>query len=133
MYGLKISLLINPLLIALFTAVAIPVGYAFGYTNNDETIIYFFIMISMSKLFIASLKDALDGPAFKLYFLPIDAATKFDVQTKIEGVITAFAGLVAGGLIILINNFHLFSLIHVSIFTLPGSCPLVLCYQQDAQ
>ena len=62
----------------------------------------------------------LDGPAFKLYFLPIDATTKFDIQTKIEGVITAFAGLVAGGLIILINNVQLFTLIHVSIFTLPA-------------
>ena len=64
-YGLKISLLVNPLLIALFTAIAIPVGYAFGYTENDETIIYFFIMIAMSKLFIASLKDAFRWAGFQ--------------------------------------------------------------------
>lgn len=118
-YGLKVSLLINPLLISIFTLLAIPIGYTFGYSGVSETFVIFFVIISMSKLFIASLKDALDGPAFKLYFLPIDGEVRFDVQTKIEGVITAFAGLVAGGLIILINNVKIFSLIHVTIFTLP--------------
>jgi ATP:ADP antiporter, AAA family len=119
LYGLKVSLLINPFLLVIFTALAIPIGYSFGYRAGSETIIFFFIIIAMSKLFISSLKDALDGPAFKLYFLPIDSTIRFDVQTKIEGVVTAFAGLVAGGLIILINNVQVFTLIHISIFTLP--------------
>ncbi|UII30537.1 hypothetical protein LVD17_19790 [Fulvivirga ulvae] len=118
-YGLKVSLLINPLLISIFTLLAIPIGYTFGYSGLSETFVIFFVIISMSKLFIASLKDALDGPAFKLYFLPIDGSVRFDVQTKIEGVITAFAGLIAGGLIILINNVRVFSLIHITVFTLP--------------
>ncbi len=120
LYGLKVSLLVNPLLLIIFTAIAIPIGYTFGFSSaSGEAIIFFFIIISMSKLFISSLKDALDGPAFKLYFLPIDAEVKFDVQTKIEGVVTAFAGLIAGGLIILITKVQVFTLIHISIFTLP--------------
>lgn len=120
LYGLKVALIINPILIALFTALAIPIGYIFGFSDQAESFIYFFIIISMSKLFSASLKDALDGPAFKLYFLPVDQDVKFDVQTKVEGVISAFAYLIAGGLIILINNFQIFSLITISIFTLPA-------------
>lgn len=120
LYGLKVSLLINPILLALFTAIAIPIGLSFGFTKEaGEAIIFFFIIISMSKLFISSLKDALDGPAFKLYFLPVESSIRFDVQTKIEGVVTAFAGLIAGALIILINNVEAFTLIYVSIFTLP--------------
>ncbi|HNP19041.1 MAG TPA: hypothetical protein PKL31_11440 [Fulvivirga sp.] len=119
LYGLKVSLLVNPILLGIFTAIAIPIGYSFGYTAGSETIIFFFIIIAMSKLFISSLKDALDGPAFKLYFLPIDSTIRFDVQTKIEGVVTALAGLIAGGLIILINKVQVFSLIHITIFTLP--------------
>ncbi len=120
LYGLKVSLLINPLLLGIFTAIAIPIGYSFGYNiAAGDTIIFFFIIIAMSKLFVSSLKDALDGPAFKLYFLPIDSSIRFDVQTKIEGVITAFASLIAGGLIILIQSVNVFSLIHISIFTLP--------------
>lgn len=118
-YGLKISLLITPLLIGIFTVLSIPIGYSLGYSGTSDTFIYFFIIISMSKLFMASLKDALDGPAFKLYFLPVDGSIRFDVQTKIEGVITAFAWFLAGGMIILINNIKIFTLIHVSVFTLP--------------
>jgi len=125
LYGLKVSLLINPLLLGIFTVIAIPIGYSFGYNSLSDAFIFFFIIISMSKLFNASLKDALDGPAFKLYFLPVDGSVRFDVQTKIEGVITALAGFFAGGLIILINNVEVFSLIHISIFTLPV---LVLWY-----
>ncbi len=120
LYGLKVSLLINPILLGIFTVIAIPIGYSFGISKEaGEAIIFFFIIIAMSKLFISSLKDALDGPAFKLYFLPVDSSIRFDVQTKIEGVITAFAGLIAGALIILINNVQVFTLIHISIFTLP--------------
>lgn len=118
-YGLKVSLLINPILIGLFTAIAIPIGFAFGYTPDSGSMIFFFIIISMSKLFNASLKDALDGPAFKLYFLPIDGAIRFDVQTKIEGVVTAFAGLLAGALLIIIENIRGLDLIYISVFTLP--------------
>lgn len=118
MYGLKVALLVNPILLAIFTAIALPIGYAFG-TEAGPSMIFFFIIISMSKLFGASLKDALDSPAFKLYFLPMDANIKFDVQTKIEGVVTALAGLIAGALIILIKRLQLFDLIHISIFTLP--------------
>ena len=118
-YGLKVSLLINPILIGLFTAIAIPIGFFFGYSPDSGSLVFFFIIISMSKLFNASLKDALDGPAFKLYFLPIDSSTRFDVQTKIEGVITAFAGLLAGTLLIVIENIKGLDLIYISVFTLP--------------
>ena len=118
-YGLKVSLLINPILIGLFTAIAIPIGFSFGYSPESGSLIFFFIIIAMSKLFNASLKDALDGPAFKLYFLPIDSNLKFDVQTKIEGVVTAFAGLIAGILLIAIQNIEGLDLIYISISTLP--------------
>ena len=118
-YGLRVSLLINPILIGFFTALAIPIGFALGYSIESSSLIYFFIIIAMSKLFNASLKDALDGPAFKLYFLPIDHNLRFDVQTKIEGVVTAFAGLLAGIFLILIKRIEGLDLIYISIFTLP--------------
>lgn len=130
LYGLKVALIVNPVLIGLFTVIAIPTGYIFGYTQDYENFIYFFIIISMSKLFSASLKDALDGPAFKLYFLPVSSDVKFDVQTKVEGVVSAFSSLIAGGLIILINNVQIFSLITISVFTLPA---IVLWYFTTAK
>jgi len=117
-YGLKIALIVNPILIGLFTVLALFIGLIVGYSSGTENFIFFFLIIAMSKLFIDSIKDALDGPSFKLYFLPIDPSVKFDVQTKIEGVVTAFAGVVAGALIIFINYLQL-DLIYLTVFLLP--------------
>ncbi len=105
-YGLKISLLVNPALIILLTILAGLTGLVFTYEAGPD-FGWFFIMIVVTKLFIDSLKDALDGPTFKLYFLPIDANVRFDVSTKIEGVMTAFAAMVAGLLLILMNTLNL--------------------------
>ncbi|MDH5597659.1 MAG: hypothetical protein OEY34_00960, partial [Cyclobacteriaceae bacterium] len=119
-YGLKVALIINPILITIFTVIASGVGYIFGVEKvANEFFIFFFIIIAMSKLFIASLKDALDGPAFKLYFLPVDTHVRFDVQTKVEGVVAAFSGLIAGLLIIGINNLKNVDVLYITLFTLP--------------
>jgi ATP:ADP antiporter, AAA family len=118
-YGMRVSLLVNPVLLALFTGGALVLGLIFGYSKADSLFVVFFMSIALSKLFIRSLKEALDNPTFKLYLLPIESSIRIDVQTKIEGIVTAFAMVVAGGLIILITQLHLFDLIYVTVFTLP--------------
>ena len=117
-YGLKVSLLVNPILIAIFTVAALLTGSLLGFSAESELFFYFFTAIAASKLFIDSIKDALDGPAFKLYFLPVDKNIKFDVQTKIEGVVNTFAFLFAGALILFINYFGL-NLIYITVFLIP--------------
>jgi hypothetical protein len=118
-YGMRVALLINPVLIAIFTVIALGLGAAFGYDPTDNLFMYFFLIISVSKFFIRSLRDSLDNPTFKLYLLPIESNIRIDVQTKIEGIVTAFASVVAGGLILLINRVEFFDLIYISLFTIP--------------
>ncbi|HLZ15795.1 MAG TPA: hypothetical protein VKQ08_02100, partial [Cyclobacteriaceae bacterium] len=99
---------------------AFALGSVFGYDpliSGKTTVVYFFIAIAMSKLFINSLRDALDTPIFKFYYVPIDKSIKIDVQTKIEGFVFALASTVAGGLIVLINQFKIFNLLSVTAFT----------------
>lgn len=119
LYGLRVSLLINPMLIIMITAIACFVGVAFGYTPDNPTFIFFFVIIAVSKLFVSSLKDALDEPAFKLYFLPLEEESRFDVQTKIQGVINAFAGLIAGAVILILNTVEIFNLLTISVAVVP--------------
>lgn len=118
-YGMRISLLVSPVLIGFFTVAALLLGLAFGYSPADNYFVIFFMMIAVSKLFIRSLKEALDNPTLKLYLLPIESKIRIDVQTKIEGIVTAIASIIAGAFIILITRFELFNLIYVTIFTLP--------------
>ncbi len=116
-YGLKVSLLVNPLLAILLASVALLVGLIMGHTAG-ESFIWFFLAIAASKLFIDSLKDALDGPTFKLYFLPIDSDVKFDVTTKVEGVVTAIGGVIAGIILIGMNQLNI-ELIYVVVGIIP--------------
>jgi len=118
-YGLRVAILINPILIALFTIAALIIGVAFGYTPDSPSFTIFFVMIAMSMLFINSTKEALDEPAFKLYQLPVETNIKIDVQTKVEGVVTGFATMLAGGLIYLINKVQIFDFLYITLFTLP--------------
>jgi ATP:ADP antiporter, AAA family len=118
-YGMRVSLLINPLLIGLFTICAFFIGATFGYTKESGLFTLFFIIIAVSKLFVRSLKETLDETCFKLYLLPIESKIRIDVQTKITGTVTAFASLIAGGLIYAITNLETFGLLAVTLFTLP--------------
>lgn len=118
-YGMRVSLLVSPVLIGFFTLAALALGVAFGYSPADNYFVIFFMAIAISKLLIKSLKEALDNPTFKLYLLPIESSSRIDVQTKIEGIVTAVASIIAGGFIILITQFELFNLIHITLFTLP--------------
>lgn len=119
-YGMRVSLLINPLLIGAFTVIALIAGIIFGYSPDNPSFVVYFMVIAMSKLFIHSLKEAIDSPTFKLYLLPIQSQIRIDVQTKIEGIVTAFANVVAAALIILITQLHLYDLIYITVFTIPA-------------
>ncbi len=118
-YGLRVSIIINPILTGLFTIIALAVGASFGYSFADSSFVIFFVMIAMSKIFVMSMKEALDEPSFRLYLLPIEPDIKIDVQTKIEGIVTAFATLVAGGILVLINTVEIFDLIYITLFAIP--------------
>jgi AAA family ATP:ADP antiporter len=116
-YGLRVAMIINPLVLIVFTAGAFLIGIVSGYSG--DSLIYFFIMIAMGKLFVNSLKGAMDDPTFKMYYVPIETSIKLDSQTKIEGIITALASVIGGGLIVLINQFKIFDLLSITLFTLP--------------
>ena len=112
-------MLINPFLAIILAGGAVLTGFIMGFApGEDVNLMWFFLAIAASKLFIDSLKDALDGPSFKLYFLPINPKVKFDVSTKIEGFVTALGGLIAGGLLLLMNQLNL-SLIYIVIGVIP--------------
>ncbi len=118
-YGLKVALLINPLLTLFFTLMAFLTGTFLGYTKATKAFLFFSLSIALSQLIVRSLKDALDSPSFKLYFLPLDKSIRLNVQSGVEGVVTAGASLIAGALLFIINYVKIFDLIHVTIFLIP--------------
>ncbi|MEO9967865.1 MAG: HEAT repeat domain-containing protein [Reichenbachiella sp.] len=115
-YGLKVSLMVMPLILALFTLGAIFSGHLFVYDIKTEDFLFFFIFLVVGKVFTSSLKDALENPAFKLFFLPFDVKIRFDIQSRIEGVVNEIAVLTAGAFQIALGTLTFFKLIHYAYF-----------------
>lgn len=112
MFGIKISLMIMPVLLILFAGLAILVGNILGYQGQSSSFALFFIMIAVLKLITQSLKISLEGRVFKIFYMPLNPGIMLDSKAKIEGVISQFAGLLAGSIIFIFNVFHFFEPIY---------------------
>jgi ATP/ADP translocase len=75
-YGLKVSVLISSFLLGIFTAIAVLIGSVFGYTTASASFMFFFLIISLSRLFSKALKDAVEVPAFKILYQSLKALYK---------------------------------------------------------
>lgn len=117
-FGLKVSLLLLPFMLVLFTIASLAVAYIFGYTVKEagDDFLSFFVIVSMSKLFVDAFRDSLENPTVKLFFFPLDTSIRFDIQTKIEGVISQSAGLLAGIFITSLERLQFFDLIECLYF-----------------
>lgn len=114
MYGLRTSLILLPIILLIFTGLAIGAGYIFGFDVSNPSFIWFFLFISLSKLFVTTLREAIENPVFKLFFMPLDSKIRFDIQTKIEGTINELSRALSGGLILVLGFLPFFKLIHYS-------------------
>ena len=109
-YGLRTSLYIMPTILVFFSLLTIVVG---EYLQFDQSaFIYFFLFIALSRLFNFSLRESLENPTFKLFFMPLDNRLRFAVQTKVEGVVTELSRFIAGLLITGLSFLTFFELIH---------------------
>jgi ATP:ADP antiporter, AAA family len=117
-YGLRISLLILPFVLAVFSVGSVVAGYAFGFDKvaSPTGFIYFFLFVAMSRLFNWTLRDSLENPVFKLLFIPLDGRLRFNIQAKVEGIVNESARFVGGLLIFTLAFIPFFEIIHISIF-----------------
>ena len=119
MYGLRTALLINPILLLVFTVVAALLGISFGFTAASPSFILFFMAIAMSKLFTAALKDSVDEAVFKFFYFPIDASIRLDVMARMDGMVKVAAGLIGGILLFIVQYFHFSNLLLFTLVLIP--------------
>ncbi len=119
-YGLRISLFVLPLVIMLFAIGSLLTGGIFGYEKvlGATGFLYFFLFVALTRLFNWTLRDSLENPVFKLFFIPLDNRLRFNIQSKVEGLMNESARFVAGLLIFGLAFLPFFKVIHVAIFLL---------------
>ncbi len=111
-YGVKVSLLVLPILVAFFTLLAGLMGLFSDSDIKSGNNLMFFVFIALSKLFFSVAKDTFEDPILKNFFIPLDISIRHDVQAKVEGVFRQFSWGLAGisifafGLLTFINLEH---------------------------
>lgn len=119
-YGLRISLFLLPLVVGVFALGAVVVGNAFGFSKelSSTGFLYFFLFVALSRLFNWTLRDSLENPVFKLFFIPLDNRYKFSIQSKVEGLVNESARFLAGILIFSFAFIPGFEILHISVLIL---------------
>lgn len=113
-YGLKFSITVSSFLLIIFTIIAALIGTFGGYSVAANSFVFFFLIISLSRLFSKALKDAVEVPSFKILYQSLKADIRHSVQAYVDGTINEFAALSAGLLLAVLGLFEFFTLIHFS-------------------
>jgi len=117
-YGLKLALLISPVLLGLFTFIAAIIGSVYGYTIESASFAFFFLLIVLSKLFAKSLKDSIEVPASKILYQSLDSSIRYNVQARIDGTVNELAAFSSGLLLAGLGMIAFVEIIHFSWFLL---------------
>jgi AAA family ATP:ADP antiporter len=113
-YGLKLALILSPLLLGLFTAIAAIIGSIYGFTAASASFAFFFLLIVLSKLFAKSLKDSIEVPASKILYQSLDVNIRYNVQARIDGTVNELAAFSSGLLLAGLGMISFVKIIHFS-------------------
>lgn len=116
-YGLRVSLFVLPIVLLVLSIGSIVTGFAFGFEKalSPSGFVYFFLFVAMSRLFNWTLRDSLENPVFKLFFIPLDSSLRFNIQSRVEGIVNESVRFIAGALIFLFALIPGFKILHLSI------------------
>ena len=116
-YGIRIALMLLPVVMGIFAISASVTGLIFGYTPEmaPNAFIYFFLFVALTRLFNNMIRDSLENPMFKLLFIPIDNRYRFSIQSKVEGVVNETGRFTAGALIFIFASLPFFRIVWMPI------------------
>lgn len=115
-YGLRVSLMVLPVVLLALAVGSIIIGFVFGTSATGSTsFVFFFIFIALTRWFNWMIRDSLETPVFKLFFIPIDSNFRFGIQSKVEGALNESGRLIAGAIIFALAFFALTSVLWISL------------------
>lgn len=129
-YGLKVTLLISPVIMAFLTISAAIVGSFFGFTIESASFTFFFLLISLSKLFQQALKNSVESPSLKMIYQSLDPSIRYEVQARVDGTVNETAALASGIILTIFSLISFFTLIHYTyvLFLIIGVWAVITIY-----
>ncbi|RDB02741.1 MFS transporter [Runella aurantiaca] len=107
-YGLKLGLVVLPLVLTIFYAFAAVYGTFYGTTY------VFFAFIVMSRFAMSTVRKSISDPSYQLLFQPIHPEERLELQSRIEGGPKAGGNIVAGVLLLVLTYFTFIDTIYLS-------------------
>ncbi|MBL7845821.1 MAG: HEAT repeat domain-containing protein [Cyclobacteriaceae bacterium] len=118
-YGIRVALMLVPIIVGFFALCATFSGVYFGYTPEmTDKFLFFFLFVALIRLFNNMIRDSLENPMFKLLFIPLDNRSRFGIQSKVEGVVNESGRFAAGAIIIGFATMASFKIIWMPIIIL---------------
>lgn len=108
MYGLRVNLLILPMLLLILSAAIIASARFLGYGVSEQGFIIFFLLVALTKFIAKSIKDSVEMPAFKLLYQPINKKVRYQIQATIDGFVNEFAGSISGLVLLVLGGLSFF-------------------------
>jgi ATP:ADP antiporter, AAA family len=117
--GLRICLIISPLLIVLITTLATVIGVVAGYTPDEFSgFVMFFILLALARLISKSLSESLESPTLKIIYESVERKSTTELHSRsfslFNGIMVLFSGIVLTG----VGLFSFVRLIHFSLLLL---------------
>ncbi len=114
-YGLRICLVISPVLIAVFIVIAIGIGLSMGYTPGYVSgFLIFFMLLALIRFLSKSFKDSIESPSLKVIYQAIDEKLRYKVQSVMDGTVNEIAVLSSGLILTGLGALSFIKLIHFS-------------------
>jgi ATP:ADP antiporter, AAA family len=118
-YGLRTCLVILPVLIALFTAIIVPIGLLMGYSPESASgFIIIFLLLVFSRLISRSLKDSVEFTSLRVIYYSIDNKLKSGSWSGMVGSMNEISVLFSGLLLTGLGLFSFVKLVHFSMVLL---------------
>ena len=108
-YGLKVSLIVVPILLAFSVFLVITSGVLYGMTG------LFFSFIAFTKLIDRVLRSAIYDPSFQVLYQPLPEKDRVTVQAVIEGMAKGLGFAIAGVFVLVFAKVSSINLIYVNI------------------
>ncbi len=113
-FGIRMTLLLLPVVLLLLTIPASLLGEGYGYGGGMQMFAYFFLLVVLSNLFSRSMKESMEHPSMNLIYQSLNTRERLNIQSGIDGVFSQIGVFATGLFLSLFIMFQFIELYHVT-------------------
>ncbi|MBS0010435.1 MAG: hypothetical protein KFF49_03445, partial [Bacteroidales bacterium] len=114
-HGLKITLALKPVLIALFVLFISVTGLSGGAVQGSQGFFLFFVLLALTRLFSRALNMTIEKPSLKILYHSLTEKARYNIKHAFDGTVNETAVLLSGLLLTGLAALAFIKLVHFSL------------------